>query len=224
MYIREIAGADVPQQDHGIGKVLNKGVPAGEYIVFIGLRGHHCRAGLVPQPLNEPEHLLPSLGVCLEQIFKEGDRVDDHPACFHFAYQSGEFIFNLVVGKIEIRRIEFDHIQGFVQVRGDVPAFHLHVPDNPFFALLKADIDHVLPFFQPVPDELKGEGCLSCTIRADDSTDTFWKQPPAKHIIESGNPDIDAFLAHITTRMLLTSKPPVVEILTANFTRSCSSR
>ena len=47
--------------------------------------------------------------------------------------------------------------------------------------------------------------------------------PPSEHIVQTRDTDLDPFV-HMITRMLLTSKPLVSVIRTANFTRSRSSR
>ena len=84
-----------------------------------------------------------------------------HPACLDLADQVREFVFDPVVCKVEIRRVEFDDIEGLVDQRLHVPSFLFHVQDQPVFTLLEADVDHPFPGFQTVPDKFERKCCLS---------------------------------------------------------------
>jgi hypothetical protein len=68
-------------------------------------QGEHCPLSpsiLVPGSFDEALHLPPFFGVHGNEVFKEGDGVDHDPAGLLFSSDSGEFILDPVIGKIEV--------------------------------------------------------------------------------------------------------------------------
>ena len=82
----------------------------------------------------------------------------------------------------------------------------------------------MLPVTDSLPQELEGKRRLAGAVRTDNCGDTPRDQAPAKHHIEPFDPDFHPPVVHTTTLILLTSNPVAEDILTANFTRSRSSR
>jgi len=77
-------------------------VPACERIVLVGLAGHHNGAVLVPQGVNEAEHLPPPVGVAVKEVLKERDRIDHDPLGTDLLHENRELVLDAVDGEIEI--------------------------------------------------------------------------------------------------------------------------
>src|SRR5690606_33115540 len=147
-----------------------------------------------------------------------------HPLRADLLHEGRELVLDAVDGQVEVGGVEFQHREGMLPVGGDIPPFLLHVAQDPVLPFFEADVDDILPFLEAFPYELQGKGGLPRSIRADDGTDAPRDEAPAHHLVKALDPDLHPTLAHMTTRMLLTSNPSAEVIRTANFTRSFSSR
>ena len=72
-----------------------------KHVIKISFGGHHDRAFLVPQPFNEPEHLLAPLEICSEEVFKQRDGIDDHPVGLHFLDKFWQLVLDPLFARLK---------------------------------------------------------------------------------------------------------------------------